>query len=197
MENKSKKLHIKDILKYSKGIVKNEKLNLEYRMYGLVNYQLGGTIHAGIQYGHSVVEYSLIHGKDKEYKKWANIDKTFIILNGGTTNDSTKNYGTLQKNRDLLIENEIKIAQFREPDLNDSLTSVVFLVDERVFNKEKYPDFNYVSSHRPLDNIVGFSTDRANTISNDERYYYKIWLKSIGGEQNAFLRNFLPKFKLA
>ena len=30
---------------------------LEYRMYGLVNYQLCGTIHAGIQFGHAVVDY--------------------------------------------------------------------------------------------------------------------------------------------
>ena len=28
-------------------------------MYGLVAYQLSGTIHAGIQYGHAVVEYGL------------------------------------------------------------------------------------------------------------------------------------------
>ena len=32
---------------------------------------------------------------------------------------------------------------FNETDLGDQLTSVVFIVDERVFNKDKYPNFRF------------------------------------------------------
>ena len=64
------------------------KNNLELRMYGLVNYQLSGTIHAGIQFGHGVVEYTQKHFRDKDYQEWAKNRKTFIILNGGTTNNT-------------------------------------------------------------------------------------------------------------
>jgi hypothetical protein len=63
------------------------KEELELRMYGLVNYQLSG-IQQGIQFGHAVVEYGLNHFVEKNYQDWANNHKTFIILNGGTTNNS-------------------------------------------------------------------------------------------------------------
>ena len=69
------------------------KKRLEYRMYGLVPYNIS-PIQQGIQFGHEVVEYGLKHGKsnvinDKvdTYTQWAKNDKTFIILNGGTTNN--------------------------------------------------------------------------------------------------------------
>ena len=60
---------------------------LEYRMYGLVPYNIS-PIQQGIQFGHAVVEYMLNFPVDlrvyKDTKKWAEEDKTFIILNGGT-----------------------------------------------------------------------------------------------------------------
>jgi hypothetical protein len=119
---------------------------LEKRMYGLVPYNIS-PIQQGIQFGHAVVNYELIYGKKKKYVDWANNWKTFIILNGGTTNKNDNNNpffgsirGTLNKHRDLLVENKIPTAAFYEPDLGDQLTAVVFIVDERVFKAEEHPN---------------------------------------------------------
>lgn len=158
---------------------------LEYRMYGLVAYQLCGTIHAGIQFGHAVVEYGQlvkdIPPFEAIYDKFARKDKTFIILNGGTTNENPERLGTLQIHTQTLKDNEIMFAEFREPDLNDTLTATVFLVDERVFKRDLYPDFVMNDFATPEDN---------------ERQY-KEWVEKIGGEKNVFLRNFLQQFRLA
>ena len=158
---------------------------MEYRMYGLVPYNIS-PIQQGIQFGHAVVEYGLKHSNDADYQEWAKNHKTFIILNGGTTNNGEDPHaavhreepyiGSMQLNDLELVKNEVKSARFFEPDLNDTLTAVVFIVDERVFNKKKYPDL----------------LEREPSIKD-----YNKWVKSIGGKQNAFLREFLSKFKLA
>jgi hypothetical protein len=75
----------------------------------------------------------------------------------------------------------VLVAEFREPDLNDTLTAVVFLVDERVFKKDLYPNFE-------VDINVSDST-------NEKQYQQ--WVEKIGGEKNVFLRNYLTNFKLA
>jgi hypothetical protein len=112
---------------------------LTYRMYGLVAYQLS-EIQKGIQFGHAVVEYGLEFGNSPEYQKWAKEDKTFIILNGGTTNtrydENDDHIGSLNNHRQLLSDEEVQFRSFFEPDLGDQLTAVVFLVDDRVFDKK-------------------------------------------------------------
>lgn len=120
------------------------KEELELRMYGLVPYNLS-PIQQGIQFGHAVVEYGFIHFAEKNYRDWANNHKTFIILNGGTTNSSIDQEtgnpkGTLNQHAVNLRDMEVPFCTFHEPDLGDQLTAVVFLVNEYVFNKEKYPD---------------------------------------------------------
>ena len=112
------------------------KQHLEYRMVGLVPYNIS-PIQKGIQYGHAVVEYGLKYFKNEDYQKWAKKDKTFIIYNGGTTNLNPETPGKLNIHLEKLREHKIKCAEFYEPDLGDQLTAIVFLVDERVFNRDK------------------------------------------------------------
>lgn len=172
---------------------------LELRMYGLVPYNIS-PIQAGIQYGHAVVEYQQstrqIPGIEDVYNRWASRDKTFIILNGGTTNETPddKFYGTMQKNRDLLADNDILFAEFREPDLNNTLTAVVFLVDERVWNRDLYEDFVPEtlpwSRQKPSEKKI-LELEEKNNLN------YKHWIDKIGGPKNAFLRDFLKPFRLA
>ena len=195
--------YIKDVKVKANSTPRKPEKFLEYRMYGLVPYNLS-PIQAGIQYGHAVVEYQQmtreIPGIEDTYNKWARQDKTFIILNGGTTNEDkdSKWYGTMQQNRDLLLNNEIIFAEFKEPDLNNTLTGVVFLVDERVFNRELYPDFvnmPYPWEHKgrkykPSDSEIGkYEADNQNN--------YNKWVEKIGGIKNVFLRDFLKNFRLA
>lgn len=147
-------------------------------MYGLVLYSLSG-IQKGIQFGHAVVEYGIQFHSDKNYKQWCIEDKTFIILSGGSTNNNPERFGTLNNHYHSLLGNDIQCAIFNEPDLGDQVTAVVFLVDERVWNKEKYPDFEEAV------NCTFLQWERK--FSNDEKERYRI----------IFLREFLKQFKLA
>lgn len=193
--------------------------NLELRMYGLVPYNIS-PIQQAIQFGHAVVEYGQMVKQPQSltkmaidasftYDSWADKWKTFIILNGGTTNDRNTEeglpFGTLNNHAITLSENKIDFATFYEPDLGDQLTAVVFIVDERVFNKKKYPEFedwilenygdlvrtDYYTSSYMLAQQIKNSDNKA------DKKVYEEWVKIVGGEKNVFLRNFLKNFKLA
>ena len=171
---------------------------LEYRMYGLVAYQLSGTIHAGIQFGHAVVDYGrTVEGlKPHEaiYKKYADEDKTFIILNGGTTNNNPERLGTLNRHMETMREAGVLLQEFYEPDLGDQLTAFVFLVDERVWNRELYEDFNPETlpwgRRKPSEKAIS-------QLEEKNAKNYKHWEEKIGGPVNAFLREYLRPLKLA
>ena len=171
---------------------------LEYRMYGLVPYNLS-PIQQGIQFGHAVVEYQQnvrnLTPNEAIYNKWAKSDKTFIILNGGTTNNNPDKLGSLNQHLLSLNSNGIITSEFNEPDLGDQLTAFVFLVDERVFNRELYPDFQeeklpYNPKRKPT---------KKEEIQIDERNdsNYQKWVEKIGGPKNAILREFLKPLRLA
>ncbi len=149
-------------------------------MYGLVPYNIS-PIQQGIQFGHAVVEYGLKFGASFDYQEWARDWKTFIILNGGTTNTNFSMEDGLplgSMNRHLLTlhdEMNVRFATFHEPDLGNQLTAITFIVDERIFNKTKYPDPELFASQ-------------------DEQ---NMFMESIGGEANYKLREFLKQFRLA
>ena len=192
---------------------------LELRMYGLTPYQLSG-IQIGIQFGHAVVEYGQkmkYLGEHKQslntqYNDWADNWKTFIILNGGVSNHSVNRYsdsedffGSMEKNLKLLEDNGVEVGTFYEPDLNDMLSGIVFIVDERIFNKKDYPDFSdWLMSSKYAELIRTFDTD-VNTIAEyiknstnkEDQKAYKEWINLVGGEKNVFLRDFLKNFRLA
>lgn len=200
------------------------KEELELRMYGLVPYNIS-EIQKGIQFGHAVVELGqklkshLEWNRDlKVYDNWADNYKTFIILNGGTSNHSVNRYicdsdfsGTMESNLATLIEMGITTGEFYEPDLNDMLSAIVFIVDERVFNKKDYPDFedwvidNYGDLLHPDPNnhkTFGKSQRQLAQMIKDsnelsDKKVYNRWVNFIGGEKNAFLKDFLKNFRLA
>jgi hypothetical protein len=175
-----------------------ENKELELRMYGLVPYNIS-PIQQAIQFGHAVVEYGQsVKGTEREklYNEWADKWKTFIILNGGTTNDNPLALGSLNQHLATLRESGVYCKEFYEPDLGDQLTAIVFIIDERVFNKEKYPDFEDFTVAQALSNLGPVLVEG----ENDADYYnaiYESWLGLIGGKKNAFLRTFLKNFRLA
>ena len=155
------------------------KERLEYRMYGLVPYNIS-PIQQGIQFGHAVVEYSINrYGTYDDYQQWAKEDKTFIILNGGTTNDNEERLGSLNKSVRRLEDICIPHATFHEPDLGDQLTAVVFLVDERVWDKEKYPEYDEALAHGP----------------SEKEYYIELFGNDITWILE--MREFLSNYRLA
>ena len=167
--------------------------NRTYRMMGLVPYNLSPIQQGMSNIGHAVVEYGLEFGSTPAYQKWAKEDKTFIILNGGTTNTrflpepSTDHVGSLNNHRQTLFDEGIQFASFFEPDLGDQLTAVVFLVDDRVFDRVTWPDYDgpyYADMRTP------------------ETMAYWDWLMKFSPNENeaqriVFLREFLRNFRLA
>lgn len=174
---------------------------LELRMYGLVPYNIS-PIQQGIQFGHSkdemtlaVIEKMIAGGKvDELFYDWLKNWKTYIILNGGTTNNTpivqTENEfkGSLNNHRESLKANNIKFSDFSEEDLGDQLTAITFIVDERVWDDEKYPDF-----------WGEYFPDPTRQLTDEEfwKQRYLNWEESLGGPQNVFLREFLKPFKFA
>lgn len=153
--------------------------NLSLRMYFFVPYNIS-EIQKGIQAGHAALEYAREYGNTKLFKEFANNHKTWIILNGGTTrqyNNDKLEIGTLDE-INIQLSKYVPYARFYEPDLNNALTAVCFIADERVWDFEKYPDY-----------------DVENNDCNSREYTK--WIKSIGGKQNAFLRELIRNKRLA
>ena len=157
---------------------------MKYRMYHLVMYNIS-PIQQGIQAYHAGMEYANKWSHTEEFKQWINVDKTVIILNGGTSNSNafSEHYGTMDKYLQEIFNNNIYHGAFREPDLNDALSSIAFLADERVWDKENYCDYIF-------DDVLRMEEEM-----NSERYLK--WVYLMGGEKNVWLRNFLSQFKLA
>lgn len=178
---------------------------MERRMYGLTNYQLTG-IQKGIQFLHGVVEYSQMANRVGGelldiYNDWANSHKTVILLNGGTTNTSQEKPGTLNTHLKTLQDLGVDLAAFYEPDLGDQLTAVVFIVDERVFNRKKYPDFRDWVMENYGDWLRNDSPNLLEKVKDStsprDRKIYQEWFQLMGGEKNILLREFLKDFRLA
>lgn len=189
---------------------------LELRMYGLVPYNIS-EIQKAIQFGHAVVEYGQMAKKSQTsslYDDWADNWKTFIILNGGTSNHSINRYhseefaGSMETHLATLEEGGIANAAFYEPDLNDMLSAIVFIVDERVFNKNLYPDFGdwVMEKHYSYlaDNMISSSKLERMRLEGHfergterERKIYAEWADAVGGGKNIFLRDYLKNLRLA
>lgn len=171
---------------------------LQYRMYFFVPYNLS-PIQQAIQAGHAALEYARLHGDTEIFKEFVTNHKTWIILNGGTTNGKLREglissrtepdpyRGSLDNLYIKLIDwnlqnkdKQILEAIFMEPDLNDALTAICFIADERVWNYEKYPDFEDIE------------------VSIDADYYAaRMQRQENIGEQNLFLRELIRDKRLA
>ncbi len=180
---------------------KNKKLEL--RMYYLCMYNISD-IQKSIQALHATVEYQLKHGNSKEYLDWAKNHKTVIIYNGGTSNEGSKSVygepvqlGSMENHFLELKKNKIKCAAFYEPDLNHSLSSIAFLVDERVYNKKDFPDINYSDFNAEKltykDEI--YYTSKESFQDGKEQFALKFSKKV--GKDVFFLKEFLKKFRFA
>lgn len=180
------------------SLPRKSEMFLEYRMYGLVPYNLS-PIQQGIQFGHAVVDYARnirdTPPSEAIYNKWADKDKTFIILNGGTTNNNPERLGSLNSYMQSFIDNGIRVQPFYEPDLGDQLTAFVFLVDERVWKKDLYEDF--VGTPFTWPPKVKPSQKEYDKWEQSNDRNYRLWVEKIGGEKNVFLRNILKTLKLA
>ena len=163
-------------------------MGLELRMYGLAIYQLHGK-HMGIQFQHAVTRFSRKYQDTEDYINWADSNETSIVLQGGTTNLNPERLGTINIHHKTLVENGIECVPFYEPDLGDQMTSIAFIVDERVFNRKKYPDFGYYYNEEK-DTTLKYDWWKPDVKQSEE------WIDNIGGQKNYFLREYLRKLDL-
>jgi len=142
----------------------------KYRMYSLVLRQLS-PIQKGVQSAHSIVEYIQRFHKLTEYIQWVNVDKTIIMLDGGT-------YQEMKECRDKLADLGVPYTAFYEQDLGNLITSISFLVEDKVWNTKEYPD-----NDEDLDDTSDSETP--------------LWLIMMGGKKNLELRKFLLSKRLS
>jgi len=197
-----------------KGLPIEEK-ELELRMYFFVPYNIS-PIQQGIQAGHALGRHCLRYGRhDPQHIIWDFLEKweTWIILNGGTTNDERDfemiPAGSLNLIGDQLQDNDIEFAYMVEPDLNHALTALSIIVDERVFNRKDYPDFvNWLldikmtpegKEEAGKNNPELWVKLRLYPETQQEMFpeYYKEWVRFMGGVKNVFLRELTKDKKLA
>ena len=170
----------------------------ELKMYFLVMYNISPR-QQGIQAGHCVEEYSDKYHDTELYKEYRKF-KTWIVLNGGTSNDGVVlddssqewwtveiNLGSMELYEKYLIENKIPYAYFHEPDLNYSLSSLCFICDNKVFDWVNYPTFEKWIQLNPSNDEVPLNMDEK----------YNQWVEFVGGEQNAKLKELIYGKKLA
>jgi len=94
----------------------------DLRMVCLVPYNLS-PIQQGIQSAHAIAEHSLL--KETLYLDWLLGFKTIIILNAGTTGPKS----TMESHVEALDKLGVHYSFFTEPDLNDAMTAIAFIVD--------------------------------------------------------------------
>lgn len=158
-----------------------EKVDFVQRMYCITLYNIS-PIQQGIQSLHAVVEYQRKYGNDAEYKGWADYDKTVIILNGGTSK-------TLSEHLNTVTSLGVKTGIFNEPDLFFGMTAFCFLADERIWDREKYPD------RLPEEKSSRSGLQIVNAVYRE--FNMDAFKASIGGENNFQLKEFLSKLRLA
>jgi len=186
-----------------------EEKQLEFRAYFFVPYNIS-SMQRGIQAKHAFDEFLLAYGRrNPDHIVWDYMKnhKTVIILNGGTTNSRREIgtgivQGTLDQIGDSLLENNIEFSYFKEPDLNNALTAVCFLADERIWNYEDYPDFlNWVLKNiwydEPSQRIVELRMMSTEELISMIPEHYEEWVEFLGGGKNVFLRELIRGKKLA
>ena len=127
---------------------------MEYRLYHLVMYNLS-PIQKGIQAGHSALEYAEKYTSTEEYRDFIENDKTWIILDGGGSIE-------MKDNLEWLLDAKIRFSFFVEPDLNDAISAITFLVPEKIYGAEV-----------GLNDYVFYDQ----TILNQEELEFYRWLK--------------------
>lgn len=195
------------------GLHLKSEIYLELRMFTLVPYNIMG-IQKGIQHEHSVTQYLVDHVidavvPDERAKRWARSHKTVIVKNGGTSNEghevdhiegSIWYVGTMQQARETLKELDVRFSEFYEPDLNSMLTGLSLIADERVFDRRKYPDYNFPAFPRWVKEYEGewiTAEEMEELYDKQKEETWVSYLEMIGGELNHKLREFLFSYKLA
>lgn len=138
------------------------------------------------------------HGAFKQWTK----DKDLVLVKGETINRKindieTKTQTKLNNLLSTLNKNKIETGTYYAPEIGNELTCVIFVADERAYNEKDYPDFGtFLSKHTDI--IDTFEKNRTyesivQEIKTNRSTVYLDWVRSIGGERNEFIREFIKE----
>lgn len=175
-----------------------EEIKKGLRMYFFVPYNIM-PIQKGIQAGHCAEQFALKYNISPVWLEYVQDHKTWVILDGGTTNDDDKpeRRGSLNIIGDTLESIGIPHASFYEEDLNDGLSAVCFLVDEKVWNMKDYPMYDEwcyqqkeAMTRGPNGVVLGVHVEFPEEPT--EQY-----IDFVGGDKNYQLKNLIYRKRLA
>ena len=142
-------------------------------MYCLAERHLS-SIQKAIQSAHAIVEYGQTYGDTPEYKQWADRDKTIVILDGGRSID-------LDSIVDQLRCEGWPFETFYEPDMDNFMTAIAFLVPDTVYDYEKW----------------GRDYNDYREIEYPGKTHYDTWLADIGGKPAEAVKSIISNLRLA
>lgn len=156
---------------------------LKQRMYCILLRHLSG-INKAVQANHSNIEYIWVYRNEKYLENYILEDKTMIMLDGGTHQDMVEIHRILE-------EADINHTYFIEPDLNNCMTAITVVADERVWDRINYKSYDEFVEMCMIE-------DGLNPILSSIRSgYLEQWYEYIGGEKNHILIELLKNKKLS
>ena len=168
--------------------------DLEHRMYYLVLYNISGK-QQGIQAGHAMGIYQRDYGHKPAFERFINLDHTTMMMNGGTSNQTGTNrynskiqFGSMEGHKKALEDAKWDHSAFFEPDLNNAMSAIAFLVDERCWNSENFPD--------PDSSVFEISREDMKVPALRDQAIYEYW-SGIIGTHCAWMRVWLKQFRFA
>ncbi len=169
------------------------------RLYSFNMYNISA-IQCGIQSAHSNMEYASENWGSPDFFEWMKYHKTVILLNGGTSNAGVESVyglpvekGSMEQHLETLLANGINAVPFYEPDMNNALTSISFLVDDGVYKTPNYRYHAFADMEKNNDFSVYLRKKESGRLSEN----FLRWLDKVGGEKNLWLRLYLRNFRLS
>lgn len=168
---------------------------VKYRMYGFAPYQLTG-IQKSIQHSHACMEHILTYKDDPIVSQYVFEDKTIVLLDGGTTNSNPERMGTMELYYKTLTEDfGVKVTKFHEPDLNDAMLGMCFILPDNITQGWQYPiNLNLVKRSLVMDGIDENDFEYA---YNTYPFFKKEVDSTVGSFKNFQLRQFISSKRLA
>ena len=184
--------------------------DLEKKIYVFVPYNISDK-QKGIQALHAAQKYDRKYEGSIMLQDFIDNHMTCIMLDGGTTNSHPGRLGTLNLILMAIVDfnnssekEYIPYSFFEEPDINDALTAVAFIADERVFDFDTYPEFyEWYGANSTQTGTLPINLVALKRMSPEEQnellpLHYGKWVREcLGGNHIELLRNLIRGKKLA
>lgn len=134
--------------------------HLQHKFFVLLPFNISA-MQCGCQAFHAGKDYFVKYHRTPQFKVW-NDQNTVVFLDAGDTNndEGTDFFGSLNQDLKTLQGIDVPVGIFYEPSLNNALTAVGFIADERVFNRKLYAWEDRTSPRVPteeeIESIGGF-----------------------------------------